>query len=348
MNQEPRTKNEERRESGAVFDAYAAYYDLLYRDKDYAGEAEYVHRLIQRHRPGAKTILELGSGTGRHACELAKRGYAVTGIERSPEMLEKARALVAECGGQRSDAGGQKSEVGGQRSDAGGQKSEVRGQRSDVGGQRSAVSGLRSDHRERTSDVRPPTSDLRPPISENRPPTSDLRPPVFHPGDLRTFSLPDRFDAAISLFHVISYLPENEDILAAFRNARRHLNPGGLFVFDVWYGPAVLTERPAVRVKRMSDDETEVVRLAEPVLHPNENRVDVNYQVWVKRRKDGAVSEVRETHRMRYLFAPELQRLLSSAGFDLAHAEEWVTGRPLGCDTWGACFVARAAALKGE
>ena len=29
-----------------VFDAYAAYYDLLYRDKDYAGEAAYVLSLL--------------------------------------------------------------------------------------------------------------------------------------------------------------------------------------------------------------------------------------------------------------------------------------------------------------
>src|SRR5579883_3231722 len=33
-----------------VFNAYAAYYDLLYRDKDYAGEAGYVRSLLSRHR----------------------------------------------------------------------------------------------------------------------------------------------------------------------------------------------------------------------------------------------------------------------------------------------------------
>ena len=32
-----------------VFDAYAAYYDLLYRDKDYPGEARYVQSLLRRH-----------------------------------------------------------------------------------------------------------------------------------------------------------------------------------------------------------------------------------------------------------------------------------------------------------
>jgi hypothetical protein len=37
----------------SVFAAYSRYYDLLYRDKDYAAEARYVHELVQRHHPAA-------------------------------------------------------------------------------------------------------------------------------------------------------------------------------------------------------------------------------------------------------------------------------------------------------
>jgi len=47
--------------SSAVFNDYARYYDLLYRDKDYAAEAEYVAGLIQKFHPSAQSILELGS-----------------------------------------------------------------------------------------------------------------------------------------------------------------------------------------------------------------------------------------------------------------------------------------------
>jgi len=55
-----------------VFNAYAAYYDLLYKEKNYAEEAEYIHGLIQKNTPGAKTILELGCGTGQHAVEFSR------------------------------------------------------------------------------------------------------------------------------------------------------------------------------------------------------------------------------------------------------------------------------------
>jgi 2-polyprenyl-3-methyl-5-hydroxy-6-metoxy-1,4-benzoquinol methylase len=41
-------------------------------------------------RPGA-AVLDAGCGTGRYAVELARRGFAVTGIDRSPELLDEAR-----------------------------------------------------------------------------------------------------------------------------------------------------------------------------------------------------------------------------------------------------------------
>jgi hypothetical protein len=50
------------------------------------------------------------------------------------------------------------------------------------------------------------------------------------------------------MFAVLGYQGENDDVLAALKTAHRHARPGGLFLFDVWYGPAVLHERPSQRV----------------------------------------------------------------------------------------------------
>jgi hypothetical protein len=74
----------------SVFGNYARYYDLLNKDKDYEKEADYVHGLIQRYAPGSKTILDLGCGTGRHDFLLAEKGYSVTGIDMSEQMLSIA------------------------------------------------------------------------------------------------------------------------------------------------------------------------------------------------------------------------------------------------------------------
>lgn len=73
-----------------VFSAYSSYYDLLYRDKDYAGEAEYIHSVLTRHDIPQGDLLEFGSGTGKHGSLLAGKGYNVHGIERSADMVTQA------------------------------------------------------------------------------------------------------------------------------------------------------------------------------------------------------------------------------------------------------------------
>lgn len=162
---------------------------------------------------------------------------------------------------------------------------------------------------------------------------------AFSPGDIRDIRLNKHFDAVISLFHVISYQTTNEDVTAVFENARRHLNPDGIFIFDVWYGPAVLTQRPEVRVKRMADKKMEVTRLAEPSLQPNSNLVDVNYHVFVRDRAKSTVKELQENHVMRYFFKPEIELFASRDGMKILNTEEWLTGKTIGPDTWGACFL---------
>ena len=64
---------------------YADVYDAIYGAKDYAGEADLIERMLARHRvPRPCRVLDIGCGTGRHAFALARRGYEVTGIDRSP------------------------------------------------------------------------------------------------------------------------------------------------------------------------------------------------------------------------------------------------------------------------
>lgn len=161
----------------------------------------------------------------------------------------------------------------------------------------------------------------------------------FAHGDACTFRAERTFDYVVSLFHVISYQTAQHDLEAAFATARAHLRPGGAFVFDCWYGPAVLTERPERRTKELENDAVKVTRYAVPELHANENVVDVNYTIEVREKASGRVEEIRERHEMRYLFAPEVEALLRHAGFRLHRCEEWLTGRPMGFDTWGVVFV---------
>jgi SAM-dependent methyltransferase len=161
----------------------------------------------------------------------------------------------------------------------------------------------------------------------------------FVHGDIRTVRLDRTFDVVISLFHAMSYQTTNDDLLAAFATAREHLNPGGLFIFDCWYGPAVLTDRPTVRVKRLGDETIMITRLAEPLMHPNENLVDVKYQVFIKDKASKILEELRETHTMRYLFAPEIELLCYVSKLRIEEFCEFMGKQSLGFETWTAVFI---------
>ena len=71
-------------------DLYSQYYDLLYSDKDYIGEVDYIDNLIKLHNKNVKTLLDMGCGTGKHAELFYEKGYKVHGIDLSEDMLKIA------------------------------------------------------------------------------------------------------------------------------------------------------------------------------------------------------------------------------------------------------------------
>ncbi len=59
-------------------------------------ECEFIDRELGRDT--SKRILDIGCGTGRHALELAKRGYQVTGADLSADQLKRAQQKAEESG----------------------------------------------------------------------------------------------------------------------------------------------------------------------------------------------------------------------------------------------------------
>jgi len=244
----------------SVFRAYSRYYDLLYKDKDYISEANYIHSLLKRQGLAEGNLLEFGSGTGKHGCLLASLGYKVHGIERSSEMVAQAQKM----------------------------------------------SGFSCQQ-----------------------------------GDICKLRLGKVFDAVLSLFHVVSYQITNNDIAAVFNNAYEHLKPGGIFIFDFWYSPAVYSQKPLVKVKRMEDSKTKIIRLAEPQIYPNQNRVDVNYSIFANDLVSGVMETIFETHTMRHFSLPEIDFLATTYNFTCISAEEFLTGESASENTWGVCVILR-------
>jgi SAM-dependent methyltransferase len=224
-----------------VFQAYGRYYDIIYSDKDYEKECDFLERIFQKYlKRKPKTILDVGCGTGGHSVILAKRGYQVTGIDPSEVMIDLAREKAG--------------------------KNSV--------------------------DV------------------------DFRIMDVRNLRLDQQFDCCVGMFAVMDYLTSNQHLQKAIVNVRRHLKRGGLFIFDFWYGPAVLSIGPSERVKTVEKQGVRVIRHVVPRLDIFRHTCEVNYHLIVTKNKS-IVDEIREKHMVRFFFPQEIRHYLEENAFKL-------------------------------
>jgi len=79
-----------------IYENYAKKYDQEVFVHGTLGECDFIENEIDRDK--SVRILDIGCGTGRHAIELAKRGYRVTGVDLSNTLLERAREKAATSG----------------------------------------------------------------------------------------------------------------------------------------------------------------------------------------------------------------------------------------------------------
>ena len=73
-----------------MFTRSASFYDALYGFKDYGAAVDYLGQMLDSQAPGARTLLDVGCGTGRHL-ELLRGRYLVQGLDLNPALLDVAR-----------------------------------------------------------------------------------------------------------------------------------------------------------------------------------------------------------------------------------------------------------------
>jgi SAM-dependent methyltransferase len=242
------------------FELYSKYYDLLYKDKNYEVESNYVYESLKDNTKKLTSILELGCGSGNHANYLITKNLAITGLDRSKEMILEAK-------------------------------------------------------------------------SKNLP---NFEPKV---SDITKFSLNKKYDSVIALFHVISYLENNDDLISCFKCVHDHLNDDGVFLFDFWYTPCVLKLRPEVKIKRIDNLNHRVTRIAEPDIDSVNNVVVVNFDVIIEDLEANKSLRLNEKHRMRHFSIKEIELLCKLTGFELLLKEEFVTKSIPSEETWGICVM---------
>jgi SAM-dependent methyltransferase len=240
---------------------YSKYYNLLYKDKNYSEEVDYIDSLIKKYNPKASHLLDVGCGTGNHAKVMAVKGYDIHGIDLSEQMLKIATAIESKI--------------------------------------------------------------------------------TFTQGDIRNFKLDKTFDVVTSLFHVMSYQTTNADLVSSFKAVGNHLKKDGLFIFDFWYGPAVMLDLPSVRVKKMEDESLKVIRTAEPKIDFDKCIVNVHFDVHIFDKAHGRLDNLQEVHPMRFFFQNELRYVASQCGFEVLDFYAWLSVNEPTKNKWYAVAVCK-------
>jgi SAM-dependent methyltransferase len=153
------------------------------------------------------------------------------------------------------------------------------------------------------------------------------------------FEFQIKFDVVISLFHVISYLNNDNDIIKCFNCVNRHLETDGVFIFDFWYTPAVYNIGPEVKIKRYQNKDVEITRLSEPQINNINSIVNVNFEIFIKNKKNLKITKLTENHSMRHFTINELKLFATHAGFQMINFEEYMTSNLLSLNSWGACIT---------
>ena len=165
-------------------------------------------------------------------------------------------------------------------------------------------------------------------------------------GDMRSFELGRSFSSAIAPFRAFQHLETVEEQLECLTAIRRHLQPGAVFVLDLFnpdlarlaVDPAGEEEEPPFTL----EDGTRVVRRVR-VLDRDLARQIVSVRFTYALNGAGGSRDVMQEIRLRYLFRFEAEHLLARCGFDLEQVYSDYEQRPFGSSYPGELvLIARA------
>jgi len=165
-------------------------------------------------------------------------------------------------------------------------------------------------------------------------------------GDICTIDLHKRFDVVIAMFAVMGYQTTNKALESAFCNAAKHLNSDGLLIFDAWFGPAVIAQKPQDKILIVEKGAGSVIRLARPNLNIISQTVDINFTV-LHVENDAILNRVEETHKMRFFFTQELEFMLAKTGYQMVAMHPFMElGGELTENDWNMTVIARKVPVQ--
>lgn len=155
-------------------------------------------------------------------------------------------------------------------------------------------------------------------------------------------NLNDKYDVALMMFAVLGYHKTNDEVISALKSARKHLKKSGMLIFDIWYGPAVIIEKPSNKFMFKKLDDLQIIRTSSGTLDIENQTCDVEFNLW-KIKENILIGQTTEIHKMRYFFPQEIKLLLNIAGFELLNMRSFPTiENPASDKTWNVIIIAKA------
>jgi hypothetical protein len=124
------------------------------------------------------------------------------------------------------------------------------------------------------------------------------------------------FAVAIMMGLMLGRQPTGEAVRERLRTAHRWLRPGGLLLFDILDGSAVLRHAPSGQFTPVAEGTTRIVRCVRGTVDPEEGIYRVDAQVW-RLDTERVLGLVEESHVIRFFLPRELELILELGGFRL-------------------------------
>lgn len=124
-----------------------------------------------------------------------------------------------------------------------------------------------------------------------------------------------RFDVVSAMFSAVNYLTTYDDLAQGLSSVHGLLREGGVFVFDVWNGTAVLDHHSPTRVRDVEEGRRHVHRVSTTSLDRLRHLATVHYDVLLTD-GDRVTARFSEDHCLRYYFPQELRDALDAHGFE--------------------------------
>jgi SAM-dependent methyltransferase len=166
--------------------------------------------------------------------------------------------------------------------------------------------------------------------------------PRFVAADARQFQLDERFAVALMMFTVLGYQHVDAELSSALASVRAHLEPDGLFLFDVWNGLAVHAQGPDRRTVTANEGASRVIRSSATRVDPDKRLCHVHFEI-IRTGGDEEAKSWSEDHTLRYFVPSELASMLKAQHFELLDLLRFPEGdAPPDERAWNMIGVARA------